>query len=211
MEKELLRIFDENRRPMGTATREEVHQAGYWHETFHCWLVSTQGDQHTIYLQLRSQQKKDYPGLLDITAAGHLLADETVQDGVREVQEELGIAITYEDLLPLGVIDYTLTRGSMIDRELANVHLCVRDIAFEDFKPQLEEVEGMMAADWDDFCQLWQGETDQIPANGFVVNSSGERAAVHRQISQRDFAPHENDYYEQIIHLINEQLTKDAL
>lgn len=206
MEKELLRIFDENYSPIGTATREEVHQAGHWHETFHCWVVRTHGEHPTIYLQLRSQQKKDYPGLLDITAAGHLLADESVQDGVREVQEELGIDVTYEELIPLGVIKYSLTQGNMIDREMANVHLCLSDIIFDDFKPQLEEVEGIMAADWDDFRRLWLGETSEITARGFMVDSSGARTAVHRQIGQKDFAPHENGYYTQIIDLISAQL-----
>lgn len=206
MEKELLRIFDENYSPIGTAAREEVHQAGYWHETFHCWIVRTQGKQHTIYLQLRSQQKKDYPGLLDITAAGHLLSDETVQDGVREVQEELGIDVTYEELIPLGVIKYSLTQGSMIDREMANVHLCLSDTNLEDFKPQLEEVEGMMGADWVDFCKLFRGECTEITVRGFVVDQDGTRTTVTRQVSILDFAPHANNYYGTIIDLIGQQL-----
>jgi hypothetical protein len=62
METEQLKIFDENRNPIGVASREDVHRLGYWHETFHCWFV-------------------------DITAAGHLMADESVEDGVREIKE----------------------------------------------------------------------------------------------------------------------------
>ena len=83
MEEELLRIFDSNRNAIGTAPRHEVHRFGYWHETFHCWFICREEGIDYIYLQIRSESKKDYPGLLDITAAGHLLATETVHDGVR--------------------------------------------------------------------------------------------------------------------------------
>lgn len=70
MENEMLKIFDENKHQIGIATREEVHRLGHWHEAFHCWFVSREEEKDYIYLQLRSDMKKDYPSLLDITAAG---------------------------------------------------------------------------------------------------------------------------------------------
>src|SRR5690625_3509946 len=69
---EMLNIFDDHKQPIGVATREEVHRMGYWHETFHCWFITLEGNQEYIDFQLRSPQKQDYPNLLDITAAGHL-------------------------------------------------------------------------------------------------------------------------------------------
>ncbi|MEK4700857.1 hypothetical protein MKX47_14755 [Solibacillus sp. FSL R7-0668] len=51
---------------------------------------------------MRSKLKKDYPNQFDITAAGYLLATETVLDGVRELYEELGINIAFEELKALG-------------------------------------------------------------------------------------------------------------
>ncbi len=36
MHNEILIIFDEAGNRIGTAPREEVHQLGHWHETFHC-------------------------------------------------------------------------------------------------------------------------------------------------------------------------------
>lgn len=70
MEDEFLRIFDEDRNEIGIASRGEVHRLGYWHETFHCWFVTKYDDTDYIYSQLRSAHKRDYPNLLDITAAG---------------------------------------------------------------------------------------------------------------------------------------------
>jgi hypothetical protein len=39
MDKELLRIYDKNHNPIGTAARSDVHKSGYWLETFHCWFA----------------------------------------------------------------------------------------------------------------------------------------------------------------------------
>ncbi|WP_332310344.1 hypothetical protein [Metabacillus litoralis] len=119
MENELLKIFDDDRNQIGIASREDVHKFGYWHEAFHCWFISKVRDTYYLYLQLRSATKKDYPNLLDITAAGHLLANETVQDGVREIKEEVGIYISFHELIPLGIIDYCVIKEDFIDKELA--------------------------------------------------------------------------------------------
>ncbi|MFC0271472.1 hypothetical protein ACFFIX_08395 [Metabacillus herbersteinensis] len=88
---------------------------GHWHEAFHCWFIGKEGGIDYVYLQICSNEKKDYPNLLDITAAGHLLSHETIYDGVREVKEELGINVTYAELVPIGVIKYCVTKENFID------------------------------------------------------------------------------------------------
>jgi isopentenyldiphosphate isomerase len=104
MESELIKRFDEHGNQAGVATREEIHKMGYWHETFHCWFIGREEGIDYIYFQIRSGTKKDYSNLLDITAAGHLLAHETIYDGIREVKEEIGIDVSFNELVPLGVI-----------------------------------------------------------------------------------------------------------
>lgn len=103
METELIKIFDDDGTSIGVATREEVHKKGYWHETFHCWFISREKGVDYLFFQLRSKEKKDYPNLLDIAAAGHILAHETVKDGIKEVNEEIGIDVTWDELISLGV------------------------------------------------------------------------------------------------------------
>ncbi|WP_313898466.1 NUDIX domain-containing protein [Lederbergia sp. NSJ-179] len=144
MENERLKIFDEDREQIGVATREEVHRIGYWHEVFHCWFISNEMGIDYIYLQLRSETKKEYPNLLDITVAGHLLENETVQGGVREIEEEVGIDISFQELEPLGVMEYCLIKDNFIDKELANVFLYRCDSSFDDFTLQEEEVAGIV-------------------------------------------------------------------
>ncbi|PJO45388.1 NUDIX hydrolase, partial [Lysinibacillus xylanilyticus] len=119
MEQEIVKVFNEQHEQIGTATRAEVHEKGLWHETFHCWLVN----EDYIYFQIRSSQKKDYPGLLDITAAGHLLAVETVESGIREVKEELGLNIDVHEVVKMGMTSCSIVSENMIDNEFCHVYI----------------------------------------------------------------------------------------
>ncbi|WP_391117428.1 NUDIX hydrolase [Psychrobacillus sp. L3] len=204
METELLKVFDGDRNEIGVATREEVHKLGLWHETFHCWCISKEKGKNYIYLQIRSESKKDYPGLLDITAAGHLLANETVRDGIREVEEELGISVSFEELLSLGIIDYSVTSGNLIDKELANVFLYDCSLSFDDFALQVEEVSGIVRVELKHFEALWLGELEELHAEGFEVISTGNRVSIKKKVTTNNFVPHEKSYYEAIIHGIFE-------
>ncbi|TQR15310.1 NUDIX hydrolase [Psychrobacillus soli] len=203
MEEEMLRIFDSNRTAVGTAPRHEVHRLGYWHETFHCWFISREEEIDYIYLQIRSESKKEYPGLLDITAAGHLLATETVHDGVREVKEELGIDVTFEELASLGIIDYSVTTGDLIDQELANVYVYNGALSLDDFALQTEEVSGVVRANFKQFSALWLGELEEIQVAGFEINKTGNRVSVDKIVTKINFVAHEQSYYEAIIRGIN--------
>src|SRR4051794_1911294 len=102
-EDELLDVFDDNMELIRKAPRAEVHAKGLWHQTFHCWIVRAAHDGQYVLFQRRGPTKKVFPNTLDITAAGHLQSGETVEDGIREVNEELGISARYGDLIPLGI------------------------------------------------------------------------------------------------------------
>ena len=199
METEYLTIFNEHQQPIGTAPRSEVHKHGFWHETFHCWFVSEQDNKRYVYVQRRSREKKDYPGLFDITAAGHLLSTETVKDGVREVAEETGIDVAFEDLVSLGIIPYSIQNPDMIDNELAHVFLYYTNLEWQDFRVQVEEVEGMSRVTVQDFINLWRHQVEEIPSEGFKMNVDGKREAVEQSIRREDFVSHPTTYYEAII------------
>ncbi|GKV69776.1 putative Nudix hydrolase [Sporosarcina sp. NCCP-2716] len=195
METEMLNIFTQDGRPLGTAPRDEVHRLGYWHETFHCWVTGTQDGEDVVYVQRRSPDKKDYPDLFDITAAGHLTADETVRDGTREMAEEIGLEVDFDELQPLGIIPYSIRQSEMIDNERAHVFLYHTGLPLEDFRVQPEEVVGLSAVAIRDFAALWRGQQDTVPSRGFVLNSDGNSRPVAQQLSRTDFVPHPDTYY----------------
>ncbi|MFJ7828273.1 NUDIX domain-containing protein [Psychrobacillus sp. NPDC096623] len=198
MEQELLKVFDEQHKQIGVETREEIHKLGLWHETFQCWFIGENKGKEYVYLQLRSDLKKDYPGLLDITAAGHLLETETVFDGIREVKEELGIDVLYEELYSLGVMKYSVTTGDLVDNELAHVFLYDCALEWEQFTLQKEEVSGIVRVEISQFVSLWQGELEEIEVIGFKVEANGARSPIHQKVKKAIFVPHEQSYYEEI-------------
>jgi isopentenyldiphosphate isomerase len=206
MESENLKIFDEDRIPIGTASREEVHKNGYWHEVFHCWFISNEEGTNYIYFQLRSETKKDYPGLFDITAAGHLLANETVRDGVREIKEEIGIDLNFEELIPLGIFDYSVVKENFIDKEIANVFLYKTNITVDDFGLQEEEVAGIVKAEFNDFVALWLGNLENIKIIGYKIEGDGSRMMLEEYVGQDRFVPHPLSYYQEITRKMKEVL-----
>ncbi|WP_066304590.1 NUDIX domain-containing protein [Bacillus sp. FJAT-29814] len=208
METEMLKVFDEQGNPIGEATRADVHRLGLWHEAFHCWFIGKENDNIYIYLQLRSEKKDFYPNLLDITAAGHLLAHETVSDGVREINEEIGIDVTLEELIPLEVIPYCVEKENIIDKEMAHVYLYETSHSFEDFILQEEEVAGMVRVPFSSFYDLWLGSAEHVQIEGFKIGSDGHRVIISEEGDKEKFVQHVPSYYEKVLEGIKRHLGK---
>lgn len=206
METELLKIFDEDRNEIGTATRSDAHLKGLWHETFHCWFVEKHAGEDYIYLQIRSHLKKDYPNLLDITAAGHLLASESVQDGIREVQEELGVPIEWKEVVSLGIVKNEIYQKDLIDKEYSHIFIFENTLPMEDFRLQTEEVSGIVRARFSDFESFYKNEVKEISIEGYEYNSMGERLTVKQNVGMDRFVPHQESYSLKIVKLIKEYL-----
>jgi len=206
MNSELINIFNEQREPIGVATREDVHTYGYWHEVFHCWFLSQTDNTDYIYLQLRSDNKKDYPNLLDITAAGHLLCNETVEDGIREIKEEIGIDVSHSELISLGIFDYIVARDAFIDKELAHVYVHRFSGSFDEFTLQIEEVSGIFIARFSDFYELWMNRKQEIDIQGFVLDGEGNRIYTNKAVGKEQFVPHEEAFYQVIVDRMKEIL-----
>lgn len=194
MEDEQLNIFDSKGRLTGTASRADAHKKGLWHETFHCWFIEAEENKIFIHFQLRSADKKDFANMLDITAAGHLTAEESVEDGVREIKEELGISLSINDLIYAGKIADEIIIDDFIDRELC--HVFIYNIP-ADTKPdyifQDKEVAGMVKIEVSEFEKIWSQETFSVIING-------------ESISKDNFVHHENSYISSVMNSIKQYI-----
>ena len=141
------------------AWKSEAHRRGLWHRCFHCWIVAPKEPSGGPYLfvQRRAADKETWPDKLDVTAAGHLAAGEGVLDGLRELEEELGLRVEPEELIPLGTrrIEQEISAGC--DREFHEVFLLVRSLSPEDLRLQKEEVAAVLRLRLDDVEALYEG------------------------------------------------------
>lgn len=127
-----------------TKTKADVHCDGDWHRAAHVWIVTPDG---RLLLQRRSLRKENYPGLWDVSAAGHVSAGERAIDcAVRETFEELGLRIDARDLQFLGTVreSCVLNGGAYIDNEFHDVFLVRRDVDLASLVLQEDEVDGVM-------------------------------------------------------------------
>lgn len=193
---EMLDIYDERMNRIGTAARSEAHAQGLWHQTFQCWVLTSEGGVPALLFQQRHPDKDTFPGLLDISSAGHLLAGETPENGVRELEEELGLQVSFEELIPCGVFpEEDMIAADCIDREFCHVYLYRCNQPVLDYRVQPDEVTGLFRATVDDVKALISGAVSHIPMTGFERNEGGQREPTAKSVSLAELTPHSSSYY----------------
>ena len=184
---EQIRIFDKDYTYIRDESRDVAHREGYWHETIQCWLV----DEQSVYIQKRSATKKDFPSLFDITAAGHIMAHETVEDSIREIKEELGIEINRTKLHTKDIVRDIIELPHFLDYEFANLFLYEDHFSPSDFTLQQEEVEGLYKADRQQFIAFCRQETQVLDCQNIFTETT-------IKIVLSDFVPHRQEYFTKV-------------
>lgn len=198
MTEEILDIYDENMNHIGTALRSQVHKEGLWHKAFHCWIVRD----NKVLFQLRSKNKDNHPNELDISAAGHLSTGEEPRDGIREIEEELGLKVNFDKLTKLFTISQVSERENYINHEFNPTYLLESDVNLSSLKLQPEEVDGIYEASTDDVIKLFLGEVQSIPMNGYRRQDDNTLEESHIRAKRKDFVTHGSEYYIKVMNCI---------
>jgi isopentenyl-diphosphate delta-isomerase type 1 len=126
---ELIDVLTSEGAPSGRVKRkDEVHRDGDWHRAAHLWIATPDC---RVLLQRRALEKESWPGLWDISVAGHISAGEDARDAiVREALEELGLAVAAADLTHLGTLRYqaAINGGRYIENEFHEVFFIRREV-----------------------------------------------------------------------------------
>lgn len=163
---EILDVVDENGNPTGqTVERKKAHEEGIMHRTSHVWLLRKKQGKVQILLQKRSEIKESFPGCYDISSAGHIPAGmDFAESAIRELQEELGISVSNEDLVFCGdrtvIWDDSFYGRPFHDRQYSRVFILWWDMDEEEFIVQKEEVDSVHWMDLDECIEAV--ETNRI-------------------------------------------------
>lgn len=170
-------VLDADGQPTGIVKpRGEVHRDGDWHRGLHIWVYGfDEDDRPYVLFQRRSQGKDTWPGALDVTVGGHYRAGETLEDTLRETEEEIGLAARTDELVTLGQRFADAHGPGYIDRELNDVYALRCDLPLAEFRLHPEEVDGIVAVDLEHAIALFDGSAVSIP-----VRETGLDGIEHR-------------------------------
>ena len=129
-----------------TALKSEAHKNGWFHATVHIWLFTSD---KKILLQKRALTKKVFPGLWDISVAGHVGAGEKIlASAKREVLEEIGLELEEKDLIKIGTRIHQISHKNGIrDNEHHHVFIAELKVPLSTLTIQKEEVEDIKLFD----------------------------------------------------------------
>jgi isopentenyldiphosphate isomerase len=194
MPTEFFDVLDCTGRKTGkTIPRDEAHRTGAWHGAFHCLIIYARGGRNCALFQLRSAQKLIASGKFDVSVGGHYTAGENAEvAGPREIKEELGLDVNFDDLLPLGrrVFVYCFSPG-VTEYEFQDVFLLPAASELKGMALQADEVAAVLEMDVDTGIKLFSGELRSAEGRLLKNGNAAERARV----SAADFVPCLDSYY----------------
>lgn len=190
---EMLSIYDDKLNELGVELRSEIHSKGLLHQVVHCWIVSNMDNQKWVYFQQRSYDKKDFPGLYDISAAGHLNIGEEADSAVkRETYEEIGIVIDSKNLKFIGSFKEKMQIDDFYNNEICEVYFYFVENPKFNLGP---EVEKMVRISLGEFKKLILNDSTKIES--FTMDNN-----LKLSINKEEFCAHEKQYLKYVIEYI---------
>lgn len=191
---ELFDVLDPDGNPTGLVKpRGRVHRDGDWHRGLHVWIYGFADDGPFVLFQRRSMSKDTWAGKLDVAVGGHFGAGETLEETLRETEEEIGLVATTDQLIPLGRRFINDIGDGYIDRELDEVFALRCDQPLNAYVLHPDEVDALVAIGVDDLHDLFHETLDAAPGREWTRNSYEERRITVRL---DDFAGDRSAYRE---------------
>ena len=174
---EYLDIVTEDGTPIGKKVdRNTAHSDGILHRTAHVWVVRNINGRYEIMLQKRSMNKDSFPGKYDTSSAGHMPAgSEYVESAIRELDEELGIEATSNQLHYAGMFRTQYEKefhGRLFkDNEVTKVFVYMEPVNIEELSLQESEVEEVRWFALDEVAEEIKTSRDRfcVPSEGLSI------------------------------------------
>lgn len=152
-----LSVVNNNDEVIGSAPMEEVLADGL---IYRIVLIAVIDEQGRLLLQKRNQDVKFFPGLWDISAAGHVDAGEDyVQTARRELYEELGLKNV--DLLHLETYRTDIEYQGRVLHRFAGLFQ-VKTSSKTEFRIELDELSEVKWFSPEEIQELYQSSPESI-------------------------------------------------
>ena len=167
---EYLDVYNDKHEHIGVCEKKLVHKLGLWHDVFTCQIINPK--KKTMFFQIKNHSHNDLhdKDLIEITVGGHYKSGEKIENGIREIKEETGLDVKYEQLFSLGIRQVSTTvNENYIIREFQHIFLLPLDISATDFKEfDKEEVKDIVEINIEELISLLLEKKEFI--YGFVKN-----------------------------------------
>ncbi|AOT56551.1 MULTISPECIES: NUDIX hydrolase [Lactobacillales] len=142
-------VYDVNRNNNGkTIVRGENINTGDFHIVASLLIMNSNGE---LLIQQRQSFKADWPNFWDFTAAGSAVVGESSQEAIsRELSEELGLLISFEDTRPYLTINF---EGGFDD-----FYIHYQDVDLDSLTLQAEEVRAVKWVSLSELKEMIQGK-----------------------------------------------------
>ncbi len=133
---EYLDIYDENAQKTGRVImRGTPVRQGEYSMSVHLYIYNSKGE---FLMQKRAKTKRSLPGIWSVTCGAVSAGENSLEAGVREAREELGVILTPESLESVGRIkrrrsfidiyfvknEFSLNRCVLQEEEVEDVRVC---------------------------------------------------------------------------------------
>ena len=159
---ELVDIVNKDGEFIRTQNRNDLMNENEYFKSVHIYLLRNNKD---VYIQQRSEYKKENPNLWEVAGGGVISKEEVTTAAIREIKEETGIEFMSKDLISIGTL--------ICDKYLVNAFVAfVND--FQIFSPQYEEIKNTLFVPYEEILELINNDRFYSSSFGLFQKYYGE-------------------------------------
>ncbi|MCK4319408.1 NUDIX domain-containing protein [Candidatus Micrarchaeota archaeon] len=200
LKNEFFEILDKDGKKTGELKlRDLIHKEGDLHGAFHLHIYTISRKGTYLLLQKRKHDKDICPNKLDTVVGGHYAVGEGIKDGVREVEEEIGLVVPFNKFTILGRRkNYDpQPEKDIFNNEFQDITLYKCNQRLEDYKLQESELAGILKVNLESFIKLMMRKINIVEGiESLFFNNFGNLEKVKTSIKREDVwsAPYDNYY-----------------
>lgn len=161
-----------------------------WTGSFNLWIIKTEPFPAIIYQQ-RSSNSSWAPNKLDVSAGGHYMAGEEIQDGLREVKEELGKEYDFNSLISLGrKLNISPDNRGRLRKNILNIFMTIDNSSLDSYQLEQNEVYAILECPIADLIRI---HTEDYSCNSRGLNNKKEN--IELEINKNSFPYNWDNYH----------------